>query len=375
LLFLLFMGRNFSGKNYFYCVAILFLFGCTSTTYRYVRYNFVDINDYKIFPSNKLLPSNTPFRFINATDSKIVLDSTNRFGKTMSLDNFWKETHTVAFLAIRNDSLLYEWYNPGYSKSGCVPSFSMAKSITSMLIGCALEDGLIKSVKEPVRNYVPDLPEALANITIEDVLNMRSGISFNEKYGRPFNNVTQIYYGDKYRYYLKKLKMYAEPGKDFRYQNGNSQLLGYALEKVLSGKTITAYLQERVWTPLNMEYPASWSIFDKEKTEKVFCCLNAAARDYAKLGRLYLNRGNWNGKQVVPLNWVNETFAFANKSAYGKGYHYQWWQHGPGYYFMDGHLGQYVFLDTKKNIIYVRLGTDRKNQDWIAWFKQMSERL
>ena len=162
------------------------------------------------------------------------------------------------------------------------------------------------------------------------------------------------------------MKLKREPGTKFDYASGNTQLLGLLLERSLKGKTITAYLQEKIWTPLGMEYDASWSI-DQRKNgiEKTFCCLNARARDFAKLGRLYKNKGNWNGKQIVSQQWVEESTKADTTNGSVAFYQYQWWLPTPNQDFMaEGILGQYIYVNPSKDLIIVRLGKNEGKVDW-----------
>src|SRR5690606_33967965 len=131
------------------------------------------------------------------------------------------------------------------------------------------------------------------------------------------------YYGRNLRKAIPKLELSGRPGETFAYKSGNSQLLGLILERVLKGKTISAYAQDKLWTPLGMEFPASWSLDRKnDGLEKTFCCLNARARDYAKIGRLYLHGGNWEGKQLVPESWVKTSTAMDTTA--GSPWYYQY---------------------------------------------------
>ena len=121
---------------------------------------------------------------------------------------------------------------------------------------------------------------------------MTSGLDFKESYFNPFGHAATFYYGTNLRKAIKKLKLKNEPGKDFDYVSGNTQFLGLILERALKNKSITKYLEEKIWIPLEMEYDATWSLDRKRNgLEKTFCCLNARARDFAKIGRLFLNKG------------------------------------------------------------------------------------
>ena len=272
---------------------------------RFVFYNFADINDYKKFQSRPLHNDSLKYHFILSDNGKFPITINDKNLNEVPFDQYLKDTKTVAFLIIKNDTIQYEKYFKGYDKERIVPSFSMAKSITSILIGCAIDEGLIESVDEPITVYIPELKKnGFEKVTIKHLLQMTSGIKFNESYINPFGDAASFYYGLNLRKNIGKMKMKSEPGKKFEYVSGNTQLLGLILERSLKGKTVTRYLQDKLWTPLGMEYDASWSI-DRNKNglEKTFCCINARARDFAKIGRLYLNKGNWNGKQIVSQKW------------------------------------------------------------------------
>ena len=338
---------------------------------RFVFYNFADIKDYKKFHSRALKADSLKFNFYTSTNGKFPKELNN-----IPFDTYLKNNKTVAFLIIRNDTIQYEKYFKGYDKESIVPSFSMAKSVTSILIGCAIDEGLIKSVEEPITNYIPELKKnGFEKVTIKHLLQMTSGIRFNESYINPFGDAASFYYGLNLRKEISKMKLQAEPGKKFAYASGNTQLLGLVLERALQNKTITQYLQEKIWTPLGMEYDASWSI-DRKKNglEKTFCCLNARARDYAKIGRLYQNKGNWNGKQIVSKQWVEESTKLDISDGSAAYYQYQWWLPSPNQDFMaEGILGQFVYVNPAKNLIIVRLGKKEGKADWWSVFTSLAK--
>jgi len=310
---------------------------------------------------------------LNAKHPKTI---TNNKQKDVIFDDFLEDHKTVAFLIIKNDSIYYEKYFNGYKQESIVPSFSMAKSVTSILIGCAIDDGLIKSVDEPITNYLPQLKKnGLEKVTIKHLLQMTSGINFNESYINPFGHAASFYYGRKLRNSVNKLKLKNEPGTKFNYISGNTQVLGMILENVLKGKTITDYLQEKIWLPLGMEYDASWSI-DKKKDgiEKTFCCINAGARDYAKIGRLYMNKGIWNGKQIVSTNWVNQSTKIDTSEGSAAYYQYQWWLPSKnGDFIANGILGQFIYVHPAKNLIMIRLGKNNGGVQWWQFFQKIAE--
>jgi CubicO group peptidase (beta-lactamase class C family) len=360
---------------YVFLVSLL-LSSCTA--YRYARYNFVGIEDYKIFPSRVLQNSLNPFKFYSPKNKLVFPDTFSiEKSKLIPLQDVLIKSKTVSYLIIRNDTLLYNWQDEKYGRTTPVLSFSMAKSITSILYGCALRDGYIKSVSDKVVSYVPELSymEGIEKLTIEHLLNMVSGIDFDENYNSPFSNVVKMYYGPSFKKVLKRLKFRSVPGEKFKYQNGDTQLLGLILQRALNGKTITDYCNEKIWEPLHMENEAMWNIFDKDKLEKTFCGIGATAIDYAKIGRLYLNRGNWNGNQLVPEAWVKDSWRYTKPVYKQRSYCYQWWGECDSQFLADGHNGQYIFTDTKKKVIIIRLGYTRDNFSWIRHFKTISEKL
>ena len=338
---------------------------------RYVFYNFADIKDHKKFQSRPLSAANSPFNFQVTNNGKFPKELNN-----IPFDKYLEDNKTVAFLIIKNDTIQYEKYFEGYDRESIVPSFSMAKSVTSILIGCAIDERLIKSVDEPIINYIPELSKNGFNkVTIKHLLQMTSGIKFNESYVNPFGDAASFYYGLNLRKEIEKMKLKTEPGKQFEYVSGNTQLLGLVLERSLKNKTITQYLQEKIWTPLEMEYDASWSIDRKNNgLEKTFCCLNARARDFAKIGRLYKNKGNWNGKQIVSQKWVEESTKLDTSEGSAKFYQYQWWLPTPNEDFMaEGILGQFLYVNPKKDLIIVRLGKKEGKAYWWTIFTSLAK--
>ena len=373
---------------------------------RFFFYNFSDVRDYKKFPSKPLTASPAPFHFIEAGGRNNLKFPKLRSDTSLSFEQVLQKNACISFMLIRNDSILYSWQRKGYDESSIVPSFSMAKSFVSVMIGIAIDEGFIKSTEEPITNYIEFFDKnEFGKITIQHLLDMQSGIKFNEGYFNPFGEVAKFYYGNKLKKFMSKLKVEKEPGRDFDYKSVNTQLLSYILEKA-TGKSPTQYLQEKLWSPLGMEFDASWSVDSKKyQMEKGFCCLNARAKDFAKLGRLYLNKGNWNGKQLVPASYVEQSTVFTKRKN-GFTYSNQWW-HSINYhslqdssrlnglyekvppnryikypylvspggdFFAQGHLGQYVYVSPGKNIIMVRLGKREGKVNWPAFMRDIARK-
>lgn len=396
-----------------YCLFLLAL--CLNSCHvgRFFVWNFADANDHKKFAKIDIKTEGAPFQFQDVTSADLFKTKAI-IKKGKSINNFeegLKKSGTVAFLVIRNDSILYENYFSRRDASSIHPSFSMAKSVVSMLVGIALEEGKILSIEESITKYLPELKgkEGFSKITIEHLLDMRSGISFNESYINPFGNAAKYYYGLNIKKYINKLTIAESPDQYFDYISVNTQLLALIVENATKTQ-ITSYLQEKIWEPLNMEYDASWSIDSKKhQTVKAFCCLNARARDFAKLGRLYLNQGNWNGKQIISKDWVQQSTTFTK----GKNlfmYSYQWWHNNtlqrksdtmelpPLYietkprvgkstnspqtpwifspypdFYAEGILGQYIYVHPEKNMVIVRLGKKYGGVSWNTLFRELAE--
>lgn len=356
--------------------ALLLLSGCTVG--RFFLYNFPDARDYRKFPSRPLAaPSAQPYAVNTVAKAP---RSVTVGGRDIGFEDYLQQNRTVAFLVVHHDTIVYEKYFKGYDAAHVHPSFSMAKSITSILIGCAVADGYIRDVHQPVTDLVPELKaNGFDRVTIEHVLQMTAGLDLTESYTNPFGDDAQLYYGRRLYKRMAKLKLKRPPGKEWEYVSGDTQLLGLILERAIRSngdttRTITSYLQEKLWTPLGMEYPASWSIDRKQGgMEKTFCCVNAPARDFAKIGSLYLHKGRWNGQQLVPESWVAQSTAIDTTNGSARFYQYQWWIPSPeGDFMAQGILGQYIYVDPARDVVIVRLGMKEGHANWTELFRSMA---
>jgi CubicO group peptidase (beta-lactamase class C family) len=347
-------------------VAAILIGGCTFS--KIVRHWHAGIEDYGIFPHRDLKASTEPFRFTGA--DSLTVEETIPADRRAQLDRFLDDNDTVAFLVIRRDTLLLERYYRGHRDTSLSLSFSISKSLLSILVGCAIDDGYIGSVIQPVTDYVPELkPNGFDEVTLRHLLQMTSGMEYAED-ENPFGLQARFYYGENLEEMLLELKLSHAPGRYFEYKSGENQLLALILSRALPSMTITEYTQERIWEPLGMEYDGLWSV-DHEPggLEKTFCCLAARARDYAKMGRLYLNGGNWNGVQIVSSDWVRESTRLDVSEGSSAEYQYQWWL--PDAYGTDfmavGLLGQYVYVSPEHEVILVRLGKSEGGLERSQW--------
>lgn len=346
---------------------------------RFFIYNFADSNDYKKFPKITVDkdPTISPFQFARHPEATTATFDLTMNGKPYTKEQWMKKTGTIAFMIIRNDSILVESYNHPQGENTIIPSFSVAKSYTSALLGIAIAEGHIDSVQQSIRDFLPELPEEpFQAITLEHLLNMRSGLEFQESYVNPFGHVAKFYYGTNLMKFTKNLKAATTAGSVYKYSSGDSFLLGWAIEAATKQKLPT-YLQEKIWKPLGMEFDASWSVDSKKhQMAKSFCCINARARDFAKFGRLYLNYGQWDGQSIVPKTWVETSTDF--ETVNDGGYKYQWWRRKGDFkddFFAQGILGQFIYVNRDKNLVMIRLGRKYGNMNWPMLFQLLAKQL
>lgn len=280
-----------------------------------------------------------------------------------------EELQSVAFVVIKNGELTHEQYWDGYSEDSHSNSFSMAKTFVGILIGKAIEEGKIKSLDQPVGDFIPEYSQGEnAKITIKHLLTMSSGINFDEDYVSPFAYPAKAYYGSEITALTMKYKAAEEPGKVFKYLSGNTELLALVLTKA-TGKTISDYMSEKIWKPIGAKNTAFWSLDHNNGMEKAYCCFNSNAPDFARIGQLYLDSGKWNGSQLVPQDFVLKSIepadlVYADDGAKNDKYGYAWWlipdYKGHRIFYARGILGQYIICIPDKNMVVVRLGKKRE---------------
>jgi CubicO group peptidase (beta-lactamase class C family) len=331
--------------------------------YKAIIYNYVNIDDLDLFHNRKVEALQPQEWNISKNYNKEALSE--RLQKTLS------ENRSVAFLIVKDDSIRYEQYWENYSDSSLSNSFSMAKSIVSMLIGIAHQEGKIKSLDQPVADFIPEFKEGeKTKITIRHLLMMSSGLDWNEGYSSLTSQVTEAYYGSQLYKQVTSLGVAEAPGKYWEYKSCDTELLSIVLKNA-TGKSVADYASEKLWTPLHAKHAAQWSLDHRDGIEKAYCCFYSNARDFARFGKLYLNHGNWEGTSVIDSAYVQASVT-PNKlldKATGKPteiYGYQWWitqASGQKVFYMRGILGQYVIVIPEKHLIIVRLGHKRSTDE------------
>jgi CubicO group peptidase (beta-lactamase class C family) len=293
-------------------------------------------------------------------------------GGSKNIEGYLKQTNTTGLLVLRDDTLLFENYYNGNGPESKAISWSVAKSILSALIGMAIEDGYIDDIYDPVTKYAPFLKDSGYNdVPIKHVLQMSSGIRFNEDYGDFHSDINRL--GRSFALnrplddFVLSLEHEKDPGTYNYYKSVDTQVLGIVLREALkgtNGKTISEYTEEKLWKPLGMESDACWLV-DNDGMEAVFAGFNAVLRDYARFGRLYLKRGNWNGTQIVLEKWVQDSITpdaphllpgDNPSSNWVLGYGYQWWipENPDGDFLAIGVYGQFIYIYPKFDIVIVK---------------------
>lgn len=272
---------------------------------------------------------------------------------------------SVAFLVVKNDSLVYEEYWDHYEPNSLSNSFSVAKSIVGLLVGIAADEGKL-NINDPVGKYLPQFNEGKnSSLLISHLLSMSSGLNWDESYSSLFSQTTEAYYGRDLRKQMSVLKVEQEPGKVFNYMSCNTEILALILEKA-TGMPVSEYASKKLWTRIQAMHQSYWSLDQSEGMEKAYCCFYADARDFARIGQLMLDSGKWKGTTIVsssfiremttPKNLVDENGATVNY------YGYQCWLSeisGHPVFYARGILGQYIVVVPDQRMVIVRLGKKR----------------
>jgi len=334
-------------------------------------------DDYKMFPYRTIENAPPAYQFPHANAGALPAEVEYKDGdsiKRVVLDELLESTGTHAFIVIKDGNLLDERYLNGYQRDSICISRSVAKSFTSALVGIAIDEGFIRSVDDPIINYLPELKDrGFDAITIRNLLTMGSGIRYriNEL---PWDEDALYYFYPNIReLLLTDMEVSEPPGQAFHYADYNVGLLTIVLERT-THRTVSEYLQEKIWKPIGMEYPATWSLDSvQDGFELTHVALNARAIDFAKFGQLYLDKGDWNGKQIISERWVTESTApdpsdrrpwetYPQWADAGGYYKYFWWGNSRGgkdYSFEAiGRWGQFIFVAPRANVVIVRTAGD-----------------
>ncbi|WP_433626748.1 serine hydrolase domain-containing protein [Chryseobacterium cucumeris] len=347
------IGGAVAGAAAAYFLGYDYLFSGISKTYLKGK-SSAYIDDGDLFPSNPI-----------ATEEPRLWEEDPDYNKKdlpkYLVENL-KHSRTAALVVIRNGKILHEQYWEGYNQLSQTNSFSMAKAVTVMLLGKALEEGIIPSIDEKFSDFYSEFKnKPFGNkVTLKNLAQMEAGLDWNEDYNNPFLPNAKAYYGKSLVKAVFTRKFKEEPGVRFEYQSGSTQLLGFALRKALD-KPLANYLSEKFWAPLGMEQNAKWTT-DNHGMEKAYCCIHSNARDFAKLGQLFLDDGKAGDLQILNQDFIEQMRTPTEKSenTYGMGL---WINHDnpiKHYYFL-GLQGQYIIMVPEHNMVIVKTGSYSNN--------------
>ena len=312
--------------------------------------NTAFISDYKYFDNREIIASNP--------QPWLIHKQYNQIEASEKLKEINQNRKTKSFLVIKNDRIVFEKYYDGYSDSGISNSFSVTKSIVVSMLWKAIMLGHIKGIDQPVSDFFDEYKVGLASkLTVGNLASMSSGMDWSEEYYSPINITAESYFTKDLRAVMLNRKIVNEPGKSFKYLSGDTQLLGMVIEKA-TNSTLSDFLEKHFWNPMGAENNALWQIDSKENgMEKSYCCFSATARDFARFGKLYINKGIWDETKILDSVYVNLSLkpVFEKTPYYG----YGWWLYefeGKKVFTMNGHRGQFVISFPDENIIIVRQG-------------------
>jgi CubicO group peptidase (beta-lactamase class C family) len=353
-------------------------------------------DDYKSYGYHTIDKAPTAYQFApgkpDSVPETVQYDDGGRV-KQVALSELLSSTGTHAFIVIRDNQVLYENYFNGFARDSLCTAWSVSKSVTSALVGIAISEGYIKSLDDPITNYLPELKDqGFDAITIRNLVTMGSGFRYRIGFLPWDEFVLAGYYPDLRQLLLSDLTIMEPPGQSFHYNNFNTELIGLILQRT-THRQPSQYLEEKIWKQIGMEYPATWSIDSEEDDfELTPILLNARAIDLAKFGQLYLNGGSWDGQQIIPRRWVEESTApdpndhrpwetFSRWQDNGGYYKYFWWGVSQGkddYSYMGiGTYGQFIFVSPRTKVVIVRTA-DKDGIDppyWREVFQNIAKKV
>lgn len=352
-------------RIFFTIILSIFITSCSDKS---LAYKIPDFRDQYRFDYIKIEKSNSSDNLHKGKMCDIDIRLSDDY---IDIDSFLEENKTLSFIIIRNDSILYEKYFYDTLRHPTTPTFSISKSFVSSLLGIAIEEGYIKSINESITNYIPELSD-FKDITIDMLLNMCSGLDCDG-----IMKDANIYFSTDLKKLINEYYIDKKPGREYKYQNVNTLLLCMAIERATNTNIVT-FFEKEFWQKAGMTHDATWSVDSKLHNQvKGFCGINAAPIDLARFGCIYLHDGFYNGSQIIPKEWVKESFSKYNKLKDDDGYYYSysWRITDKNAYVAVGFLGQYVYVDPLKDVVVVRTGESYDNFNWIAFIEKMTEEL
>ena len=356
----------------FICLALLsaglfisghgYIFTAVQRTYL-AGHATANINDHEVFKTHTIE---------NGEPSLLELHEDFKGGVSGAFKTELENDGAIAFLVIKDGKVIVEDYFKGYNDRSKTNSFSMAKTVLTLMVGVAIERGYIDGLDQKITDFLPEFnDDPLAkSATIGHLSWMTSGYEWTEHYYTPFSPTVELFYGDDLRTFLLDGKFSAKPGEFWEYSSASTELLGIALLRAMrkagNSDSLSEFLSEALWQPMQMNDSALWHT-DDNNMEHVYCCINTNARNFAKLGLLMMNNGRWDNQQIVPAEFIGKMIEPDHTQTYGLstwlGMH-----KSPAYYLFSGHLGQHIIVVPEHDMVVVRLGerSPSPNGDFLA---------
>lgn len=309
-----------------------------------------------IFPSIQVSTGSEPLTFEEAEYIIPQWDNQN------TLSSYMNTNHVKGVIVIKDDKIILERYADGIDDKTLWTSFSVAKSISSMLLGVALKDGYVASLDDPLKKYITEFRGYdYGEVTVRQLLTMTSGIAWNEDYEDANSDVAQMYQKpcvdkeDHILSYMKPLKFAHQPGKHWNYSTGETDLVGILIQKA-TGMSLAEYLSQKIWKPFGMAECAYWLADECSHLNIGGSGLSASLRDYARLGSVMLHKGKINNQDIFSEDWLeNATSLIYDVNDQGDGYGYLWWRVKDGSYAAVGIFGQMIYINPNKNVIIAQI--------------------
>ncbi|MGZ3159181.1 MAG: serine hydrolase domain-containing protein [Burkholderiaceae bacterium] len=381
-------------------VPIFFLCACSDLPLWAIAQGKASVTDYQHFSNAPIMHAEQASALPLNAGTKLRLPE---MIAGESFDITMERNGTIAFIVLQHGNIIVEHYYNGYQRDSITTSFSVAKSVVSALLGIAIHEKKIGSVEEPITRYVPELlknDRRFSRIKLRHLLEMRSGILFDDGKGSPWSDAAIFYLTPDLHSKLTALKIKRTPDQAYHYSSGDTQLLALIIQRA-TGMPLPNYLQEKIWQPMGAAYDASWSLDSSEhRTPKAFCCLNARPIDFARFGLMYLNQGQINGHQIVPAEWVKmstEAREHATNDAasrwniekmdeLGTAYYTWYWRRMPmmdpaadikmrpgADFYAEGLLGQVIYIAPGQDMVIVRVGDRWGDLPWTQLFSQIAQ--
>lgn len=346
------------------------------------------VADFQFFPERKIEKSEKPYSYVKNINPAFGEKNIDYKNKQKALSEFVKSTATTSFLIVKDDEIVYEQYANGYDETSVNTSFSMAKSVVSLLIGKAIENGEIQSVTQPISDYIQEFKDLeIGKTAIEDLLLMRSKIVYNEENFLWFGDDSLTYWHpDLRKLALAHTNLTDEYNGKFHYNNYHPLLLGIILERS-TGMSVSEYFEREIWQKIGAEHPASWSLDSENGFEKMESGINFRAVDFIKIGSMILHEGFWNGTQIVDSAWLKSSTLcefplddeeYKNSFLDGKeiGYKYMWYCTPSPQTGFDivawGKSDQIMLISPATRTVVLRTGkTDGGVSNWVETIKQI----